>query len=115
METLLAILLLGLLAWLWVDGLRAREQVLRRCTDASRRLGVQLLDQTVSLVRMGSGRDPSGRLRIRRTYQFEFSTDGQDRLQGYAVVLGDRVELMQMDLPDGSVILPEARVDGRLY
>lgn len=115
MGTLLVMLLLGLLAWLWMDGLRARERVLALCKEASRDLGVQFLDQTVVMVQMGLGRSEYGRVQIRRRYQFEFSTNGQDRLTGHAVLFGNRLELLQMDFPDGTVILPVSQAGAGLY
>ena len=104
MTTLLAILAVGAVYWFWSDSLRAREQALRVCAGACRQLDVQLLDQTVAVYRLGVGRDGHGRLRLRRFYGFEFSTDGADRYPGHAVILGQVLELLQMDHPDGPVI-----------
>jgi hypothetical protein len=115
MGTLVVMLVLGLLAWLWMDALRARERVLALCKDASQDLGVQLLDQTVAMVQMGLGRNEYGRIQIRRRYQFEFSTNGHDRLTGHAVLFGKRLELLQMDFPDGAVILPVSQAGAGLY
>ena len=41
--------------------------------------GLQLLDQTVALDRLTVGRDPGGRVRLRRHYRFEFTRDGAAR------------------------------------
>ena len=104
MTTLLAIFALGAVIWFWSDSLRAREQALRACAAACRQINVQLLDQTVAAYRLGVGRDGRGRLRLRRFYGFEFSTNGADRYRGHAVLLGRILELLQMDHPDGPII-----------
>lgn len=104
MTTLLAIFALGAVLWFWSESLRARERALRVCAGACRQLDVQLLDQTVAVYKLGLGRDGQGRLRLRRYYGFEFSTDGANRYRGHAVWLGRALELLQMDHPDGPLI-----------
>ncbi|MDX9766433.1 MAG: DUF3301 domain-containing protein [Ectothiorhodospiraceae bacterium] len=95
----------GVLAWLWNDGLRTRETVLRACRRACDDLGVQMLDQTVALRRLGLGRDARGRLHLRREYGFEFSLTGDDRRSGSAICLGPWIERLQLEHPDGSVLI----------
>jgi hypothetical protein len=91
--------------WFWNDTLRARERVLMLCQQACAETNVQLLDETVALKRLGSGRGSRGHLTLRRTYQFEFSIDGQDRRHGRAILLGRKLESLQMDRGDGVTIL----------
>ncbi len=91
----LAIVLAG--AYLWHDSLRARESAVAAGREACARYGVQLLDETVSFARLRVARDENGRLRLRRTYVFEFSETGNNRRQGAVVLLGARVEDMQME------------------
>jgi hypothetical protein len=67
----LALVLAG--AYLWVDSLRAREHAIAAGRAACKRYDVQLLDETVSFTRLRLARDDEGRLRLRRTYTFEFS------------------------------------------
>jgi hypothetical protein len=84
-------------AWFWADSMRAREVALdigRRSCAAE---GVQFLDWTVSLRRMRLARDEDGRLRILRTYDFEFSESGDDRSRGSVTLLGRSVQVL--DLP----------------
>ncbi|MCP4043918.1 MAG: DUF3301 domain-containing protein [Gammaproteobacteria bacterium] len=99
------------LLWFWNDSLQARELALKICANACRQNGVQLLDQTVALVRMGMGRNPRGVLQVRRFYGFEFSTDGDQRWPGRAVLLGRSVEYLHLELPDGTTIIQETSVD----
>jgi hypothetical protein len=85
--------LVGLVAAVvyWFDAMRgyelARAAGQRACRDA----GVQLLDDTVQLVRLRLGRTPDGRLRLRREYRFEFTDNGAARHRGQVTLLGRRV------------------------
>jgi hypothetical protein len=82
----LALIVLG--ALFWVDSLRARERALLAGRRACERYGVQLLDETVQFARLRLARDEDGRVRLRRTYSFEFSDTGNNRRQGAIVMLG---------------------------
>jgi hypothetical protein len=88
----------------WSDTLRAREVALKASRRACADLGVQLLDETVSLARLGVRRD-GGRAVFRREYGFEFSVEGAERRRGRVAVQGRRVVGLQLDHPDGLVIL----------
>jgi hypothetical protein len=98
-ELLLA--LLAAMVWAWVDALRAREAALRACRRTCERLGLQLLDETVSLRQLRLRRDADGRVRLRRCYGFEYSERGNERRQGEAVLLGRRVESVRGDWIEG--------------
>ena len=92
-----ALVLLLAAAYLWVDSLRARERAVAAGRDACARYGVQFLDETVAFTRLRLARDGAGQLRLRRTYVFEFSETGNNRRQGSIVMLGARVEAMQLE------------------
>ena len=83
---LLPVLLLG--AWFWLDGMRAKEQATRAARRACERHELQLLDETVVLVRLRLGRDHHGRAGWRRRYRFEFTREGDIRSQGEVELLG---------------------------
>lgn len=91
----LALLLAGI--FLWVDSLRARERAVAAGREACRRYGVQLLDETVAFARLRLARDAAGRLRLRRTYVFEFSETGNNRRHGAIVMLGARLEDLRLE------------------
>lgn len=94
----LAALALGLAAiWLWADSLGARERAIAAGRAACARYGVQLLDETVAFARLRLGRDPQGRVRLRRTYVFEFSETGDNRRHGAIVMLGARLEDLRLE------------------
>ena len=91
----LALALAG--ASLWIDSLRARESAVAAGRDACERYGLQLLDDTVSITRLRLARDEGGRLRLQRTYAFEFSDTGDNRRHGAIVMLGAQVEDLQLE------------------
>ena len=83
--------------WFWIDSLRARERALAAGRGACERNGLQLLDETVQFARLRLARDDAGRLRLRRTYSFEFSDTGDNRRHGAIVMLGGDLQDMQFE------------------
>lgn len=94
MSTLLILLLLVMIAWFWLDSMRAREIACGISKETCERLGVQFLDETVALQRLRTGRDAAGHLRLLRTYQFEFTDTGAQRSKGVISLLG--IEVMRL-------------------
>jgi hypothetical protein len=81
----------------WYDSMRAREAALDSATRATEAAGCQLLDATVSLASLRAARVDGGMLRLRRVYRFEFSDDGQRRLQGRVTVHGSLAERVELE------------------
>ena len=94
---LLAILALAAGALLWADSLRARERAVHAGRAACERNGLQFLDDTVAFTRLRLARDDDGRLRIVRTYSFEFSDTGNNRRDGAIVMLGEELRDLQFE------------------
>lgn len=94
---LLFILLLAALAGFWLDSLRALETARNAGKRACNSAGVQFLDDTVTVTAMALKRRAGGQLVIRRIYRFEFSDTGDNRLEGTLVLLGARVESVEME------------------
>ena len=44
-----------------------------------------------------TARDAEGRVTLRRVYAFEFSDDGQRRRAGSIVIVGDRLESLELE------------------
>lgn len=97
MWELVALVLVLAAGYLWVDSLRAREHAVAAGRAACARYGVQLLDETVAFSRLRLARDAAGRLRLRRTYVFEFSETGDNRRHGAIVMLGAQLEDLQFE------------------
>jgi len=93
--TALLLLVAGVL--FWIDSLRARERALAAGRRACQRYGVQLLDETVQFARLRLARDGDGRLRLKRTYSFEFSDTGNNRRHGAIVMLGGELGDLQLE------------------
>lgn len=96
-ETLLALLALAVLAWLWYDSMRARERAVVAGQAACARERLQFLDETVECTSVRPARNGAGRLVLRRVYRFEFSDDGSQRRAGSIVMLSAEVESLTME------------------
>ncbi len=94
---LLFILLLAALAGFWLDSLRALETARNAGKRACNSAGVQFLDDTVTVTSLSLKRSAGGQLAIRRIYRFEFSDTGDNRLEGTLVLLGARVDSVEME------------------
>jgi hypothetical protein len=90
------IAMLVALAWFWFDSLRSREIAKGICQRACSELHLQLLDDTIALVRVRLKRNRYGRLRIQRVYLFEFTQGGENRLQGIIVMRGYALEMLEL-------------------
>lgn len=91
MEMTLLLLLLAA-GWFWLDSVHKREIAIDAGRLAAQRCGLQFLDDTVALSQLRLGRDARGRLRWRRTYSFEVSDTGADRLACSVILLGKHPE-----------------------
>ena len=102
---ILGILVVGALAWLWYDSLKAREAAIRAAREVCAAEGLLLLDDTVAISGLKPARDEDGRLMLQRAYDFEFSDTGNNRLKGSLVLRGRRVVIVNV----GMRIAPAAR------
>jgi hypothetical protein len=99
------ILMLGVIAWAWLDSLKAREAAIGAAREACTSEGLILLDDTVAISSLKALRDDDGRLRLQRAYDFEYTDTGNNRLKGGVVLLGHRVVLLNVGLR----LVPEVR------
>ena len=99
---LFALISLSFLVWFWADSLRARERALLVCAQSCKEVNAQLLDQTVALRRIRITRDRDGRVALLRTYRFEYTFDGVQRLRGSVVMRGRAVETVAIQSLDGA-------------
>lgn len=93
----LALLLLAAGTYFWIDTLRAREAALAAGRAACERYGLLLLDDTVAVTRVRFARNADGRLRLARTYGFEFSDTGNNRRHGVIFLVGGETEDIRFD------------------
>lgn len=99
METSLILLVLfGLGLYAWMRARDAAEEARRLGAEACERAGVQLLDHSVALVKLGLKRTDSGRLGVVRQYRFDYSREGSDRASGGLALLG--MKLLWITAPE---------------
>jgi hypothetical protein len=90
-STLLVIVLLLLVIWLWESNMRAKESALRGCNGLCKTHDLQLLDDTIALKKISLKRGKNGAIAFYRVYAFEYNTDGQNRRVGELSLLGNQV------------------------
>lgn len=86
------LILAGVLSasWFWYDTMRIRELANTVAQHGCRRADVQFLDGTVSFAKLSIVNTARG-LRFRRVFVFDYSEDGENRLQGFVVFAGSEV------------------------
>jgi hypothetical protein len=88
-------------AWLWHNH-GFRERALERVKQHCGKLGIELLDGNVALKRIAFIRDASGRRRLARVYNFEFTVTGETRHNGTITQFGAhsaQIELAPYPVP----------------
>jgi hypothetical protein len=88
----------GVLAWFWLDSIKARDIAVSAARRACAAEGLQFLDDSVSAASVRPARDGAGRLHLRRVYNFEFSDTGNNRLPGGVELLGHRLMAVNLAL-----------------
>jgi len=88
------ILLIGCLvaAWFWIDSISTREAAIAKGHDLAERTQLQMLDETVACSRLWFARNSRGHLQLLRTYDFEVSANGADRLSCQLTLLGKHLQ-----------------------
>ncbi|MDO9050258.1 MAG: DUF3301 domain-containing protein [Methylotenera sp.] len=90
MELALLFVLIAL-AWFWLDSLDKRERAILLGTELAARFNLQLLDQTVVCSKLSMGRNRRGHMQLLRTYEFDVSASGDDRLHCHLMLLGNQL------------------------
>lgn len=94
-DAVLLIVFVSAAMWWW-RGYAVKEVALRATREHCREMQVQFLDESVVIRGFWFQRDASGSLRVRRSYEFEFTSTGDERYHGCTVMLGPRVETIQL-------------------
>lgn len=90
MEIVLILILLAI-AWFWLDSLSKRERAILLGSELASRFNLQLLDETVVCSRIWLGRNRRGHVQFLRTYEFDVSASGDDRLHCHLMLLGNQL------------------------
>jgi hypothetical protein len=108
-EIMVVALLVGI-GGLWMTSLKVREAAVQAARVACGSEGLLLLDDTVAIRAIRLARDGEGRLRLQRTYDFEYSDTGDNRRKGSVVLIGADVLVFNIGARDGTVIaFPDRR------
>ena len=91
------VFLLGFVGWYWWKSRAVKEVALNAAKAHCAKMDVLLLDEAVFLRGIWLKRDAGGRVRVWRRFLFEFSTTGEFRYIGRVILLGWRVESIQLD------------------
>lgn len=105
MTSILILLFLALLAWFWMNSIRAKEIAMHTAAAACQQIQAQFLDQTASLKNIQLKRNKAGRLGFERTYTFDFSRDRQTRTKGMVIIKDHIVDKVLLDEESGTTIL----------
>ena len=103
-----ALIFLGLgaaVAWFWLDSARAREIATALGRRVCERYGLQFLDGTAALARLGLRWTTQG-VRVRRVFRFDYSEAGVGRHTGHVVLVGIELEEVSLGLPGDSGVGP---------
>ena len=95
-DLILIALLLGAYLY-WFNGQQVKEVALKAVRANCLNLEVQMLDEYVALNSIRLKRDQAGKMRVQRIFLFEFSSTGNERYNGVCIMLGRRVESIQME------------------
>lgn len=89
--------LVVLLLMHWWRGQKAKEVALKAARQYCKEMDIQLLDQSIYLRGLWLKRDDSGRIRVWRSYLFDFTATGEDRARGRVIMLGYNITHIQLD------------------
>ncbi len=81
----------------WWQGDKVKGVALSHVYRLCKEQNLQLLDQTMVLKGVWPVRDDEGALRLRRRYNFEFTSTGEARTQGNVELLGMRLYKLHLD------------------
>lgn len=85
----------GFLYWQSIQ--KVREIALAATAKYCHDMELQMLDGYIAFNALSLKRDGAGKIHIARTYQFEFSSTGAERYNGHILMLGRRVETIQLE------------------
>jgi len=97
MLDLFFIIVLLLIGFYWSSAMKAREIAFMAANVYCQKMDVYLLDEYVALNGQWFKRDEGGKLKAWRSYQFEFSSTGDERYHGKVIMLGRKVTKIQLD------------------
>lgn len=83
--------------YLWWESLKIKEVALSYTRSYCKRYELQLLDDNVNLRGLWFKRNEQGMVKLWRSYNFDFSSTGDERYKGKIVLLGRNVTNFELD------------------
>ena len=83
--------------WYWWNSVSAYEVAYREAKAVCKRMNLQFLDDTLDVIKLRLCRHPKGYMQFCRTYEFEFSSDGDSRYKGFINIAGKQPKGVDMD------------------
>ena len=90
-------IIVGLL-WYWWNSVNAYEVAYQQAKQTCQRLDLQFLDDTLDVIKLRLCRHPKGYMQVCRVYEFEFSSDGDNRYKGYVKINGQTFADIELDV-----------------
>lgn len=81
----------------WMHAQKVKEIALDATKNYCQAMEVQMLDAYIALSKLGLQRDAAGKMQLKRTFQFEFSSTGYERYNGHITMLGRKVQSIMME------------------
>lgn len=81
----------------WSSAQRAKEIAFQATRSYCSKMEVQMLDGYVALNKLRLKRDEGGKVRVWRSFDFEFSSTGEERYNGQIRLLGQRILSIELD------------------
>lgn len=96
LSTITWLFIAGFAIWYWWRAKAIKDDVLAAAKNYCKRMDVMLLDDAVYLRGLWFKRDQRGKVRVWRRFLFDFTTTGEERYLGRVIMLGQRVENIEL-------------------
>ncbi len=97
MINLLWLVIAGLLFYYWWYSGKFKGRALALALDHCRQLNLQLLDHSMVIRGIWLERNTGANPALRRTYQFEFTSTGEQRYQGQIILVGTKLKSIEFE------------------
>ncbi len=87
----------GFVLHYWWQSGEYKNRALALALQHCRQLNLQLLDQSMVIRGYWPKRFEDGKWRIRRSYQFEFTSTGHQRYRGNLILFGSRLDSVELE------------------
>ncbi len=81
----------------WSSSQQVKEIAFQATRSYCDKMEIQMLDGYVALNKLRLSRDGSGKIRVWRSFLFEFTSTGEERYNGEITLLGRKILSIQLD------------------